>query len=95
VIIGRPINLVVGAFSAIVNVIVLILAALVPPIIIPAVIVSGLNVAAFAVVALIANQPPTLSPGDKFNTQTAPGLPNYVTTVATPPAADKPPVPTP
>ncbi len=46
-----------------------------------------------AAILLIANQPPTLSPGDTFVTQTANGLPNYTTTVAHPPAADAPPVP--
>jgi hypothetical protein len=92
---GRPINLVVGAISAIINVVVLVLAALVPPIVIPAVIVSGVNVAAFAVIALIANAPPVLAPGDTFKVQTPAGQPNYETTVAHPPASDPPPVPKP
>lgn len=89
---GRPTNLVVGTVSAILNLIVLVFAALVPPIIIPAVIVSAANIAVNAIVALVANQPPTLSPGDTFKTQTPDGQPNYVTQVAHPPAQDPPPV---
>ena len=46
-----------------------------------------------AAILLIANQPPTLSPGDTFHTVTPEGQPNFTTTVATPPAADPPPVP--
>jgi len=90
---GRPINLVAGAFQAVLGAIVLILAALAPPVIIPAAVVAGVTIAFGAVIALVANQPPTLSPGDSFVTKTAPGLPDYVTTVATPPAADPPPAP--
>lgn len=48
-----------------------------------------------AVVLLVANQPPTLAPGDTFKVTTPAGTPNYETTVATPPAADPPPVPAP
>jgi hypothetical protein len=46
-------------------------------------------------VLFIANQPPTLNPGDTFKTVTPTGQPNYITTVAQPPAADAPPVPAP
>lgn len=92
-ILGRPTNLWVGAFTITFNLIVLILAALVPPIIIPAVVAGGVGVAFGALVALVANQPPTMNPGDTFNTVTPPGQPNFVTTVSTPPAADKPPKP--
>lgn len=48
-----------------------------------------------AAIILIANQPPTLAPGDTFNVATPPGQPNYITTVAHPPTADAPPVPEP
>lgn len=92
-ILGRPANIVLGAFTAIFNLVVLILAALVPPIVIPAVVVAGVGIAAGAIITLIANQPPTLNPGDTFTTQTAPGQPNYTTTVAAPPAPDAAPVP--
>lgn len=43
-----------------------------------------------AVIALIANQPPTLNIGDQFKTVTPPGTPNYVTTVEAPPAPSTP-----
>lgn len=92
---GRPQNLVIGALTAVFNVVVLVLAALVPPIVIPAVVVGGVNLAVTALIAVIANQPPTLNPGDQFNTATPKGQPTYTTTVATPPAADPPPVPAP
>jgi len=69
-------------FSAVV----IVLAALTPPIIIPAVVVGAVGVAFGAVVLLVAGQPPTLNPGDSFTVQTAPGTPNYQTIVATPPA---------
>lgn len=91
---GRPANLVLGAFTAVFNLVVLVLAALVPPIVIPAVVVAGVGIAAGAVIGLIANQPPTLAPGDTFNVQTPGNQPNYTTTVAHPPAQDPPPVPT-
>ena len=90
---GRPTNLVVGAFQAVLGAIVLVLAALQPPIVIPSAVVAGVVIAFGAVVLLVANQVPTLNPGDTFKTATPPGTPNYVTTVATPPAADPPPVP--
>ncbi len=43
-----------------------------------------------AVIAVVANQPPTLSPGDSYAIQTPKGSPNYTATVASPPAATKP-----
>lgn len=46
-----------------------------------------------AAILLIANQPPTLNPGDTFHVATPGREPNYQTTVATPPAADPPPKP--
>jgi hypothetical protein len=91
VIFGRPTNLIIGAFTATFNVVVLVLAANGTPL--DGSIVAGVNVAFAAVIALVANQPPTLSPGDQFTVQTATGQPNYQTTVATPPAADPPPAP--
>lgn len=94
-ILGRPTNLVLAAFQSVLAVIVLILGTLVPPIIIPSAVVAGVVLAFGAVIALIANQPPTLNPGDTFHVQTATGQPNVTTTVATPPAADQPPVPNP
>lgn len=43
-----------------------------------------------AAILLIANQPPTLSPGDTYSITTPTGTPNYSATVATPPASTKP-----
>ena len=90
---GRPQNLILGAITALFNVVILALKASgteVPP-----EIVAAVNVALAAVITLIAYQPPTLNPGDSFTVQTATGTPNYQTTVATPPAADAAPVMTP
>jgi len=92
-ILGRPTNLILGAFTALLGAAVVILGVLPHPIIIPAAVVGAVTLAFGALVALIANQPPTLSPGDTYTTVTPKGQPNYVTTVATPPAADQPPVP--
>ena len=90
---GRPINLIVGAFTSVLGAVVVILSALPNPIVIPSVVVGALTLAFGALIAVIANQPPTLSPGDTFVTATPQGTPNYVTTVATPPAADPAPTP--
>src|SRR5690349_11988858 len=46
-----------------------------------------------AVILLVANQPPTLAPGDTFTVKTPSGSPNYTTVVAHPPAQDAPPMP--
>ena len=94
-ILGRPTNQWLGTFTAVFGLIVLVLAALQPPVIIPGVIVGAVGIAFGAVIGLIAGQPPTLNPGQTFNVTTPAGQPNFVTTVATPPAADPAPVPTP
>lgn len=90
---GRPTNLIVAAFQALIGAVIIVLANLVPPIDIPGAVVGAIVLAFGALIALVANQPPTLNPGDQFATATPKGQPNYVTTVATPPAADKAPVP--
>ena len=90
---GRPTNLWLGAFSGLLGAAVVILANLAPPIVIPGAVVGAITAAVGALIAVVANQPPTLNPGDTFATKTPNGTPNYVTTVATPPAADAPPVP--
>ena len=90
---GRPTNIWLGAFTAVLGAVVLVLAALQPPVIIPGTVVGGLGIAFGALIGLVANQPPTLNPGQTFNVTTPAGQPNVVTTVATPPAADQPPVP--
>lgn len=94
-ILGRPANLIVGTFQIVFAALVVILGALVPPIVIPSIVVVAIGAAFGAIVALIANQPPTVNPGDKITVTTPAGQPNYQTTVATPPAQDPPPVPQP
>lgn len=89
-ILGRPANLVLGAVTAIINAVALILGAEGHPI--DTGVLAGINLAAGAIITLIAGQPPTLSPGDTFTVKTAAGQPDYQTTVAHPPAADPPPV---
>lgn len=46
-----------------------------------------------AAIVLVANQPPTMEAGDRYNIQTPSGQPNYEATVAKPPAASPAPVP--
>ena len=87
---GRPPNLVLGAFTAVFNVVVLVLAS--SGVVIEPGVTAAVNLAAGAVIAVVAYQPPTLNPGDTFSVQTEKGQPNFTTTVATPPAADPPPV---
>lgn len=87
---NRPPNLILGAFTAVFNVIVLVLAA--QGIAIEPAVTAAVNLAAGSVIAVIAYQPPTLNPGDTFNIATPAGQPNFETTVATPPKASPPPV---
>ena len=88
---GRPQNVILGAFTALFNVVVIALSA--EGISLDPLFVAAINVAAASIIGVIAYQPPTLNPGDTFNVVTPPGQPSAVTTVATPPAADAPPVP--
>lgn len=90
---GRPQNLILGAFTALFNVVVFALGT--QGIQIDPQLVILVNIAAAALVTVIAYQPPTLNPGDTLNVTTPPGQPTAVTTVATPPAADAAPVMTP
>ena len=94
-ILGRPTNAILGAFTAVFSAIVVVLGALTPPIVIPAVVVGAVGIAVGAVIGLVAGQPPTLNPGDQLKVTTPAGQPTAITTVATPPAADAPPVMTP
>ena len=90
---GRPQNLILGAVTALFNVVILALKASgteVSP-----EVVAAVNVALAAVITLIAYQPPTLNPGDTLNVTTPAGMPTADTTVATPPAADAAPLMTP
>jgi hypothetical protein len=85
---GRPPNLILGAFTATFNVIVL--AAAAQGIIVDPGLTAAVNLAAGAIIAVIAYQPPTLAPGDTYKTATPAGEPNYVSIVAEPPAPTKP-----
>lgn len=80
-ILGRPTNLVLGAITALFNVLVLVLAALVPPITIPAPVVGAANLAIAALIAVIANQPPTVAAGSTVNVVQPGVTPNTQTTV--------------
>lgn len=84
---GRPTNLVLGALTAVFNVIVVAsrtvpglenLAAILNDVLVPVI-----NVALGAVILLIANQPPVLAPGDTFTKATPAGTPNETVTVET------------
>lgn len=89
---GRPTNLWLGLATALSGAVVATLIALgFDPVVVGT--LGGVWTGVLgAGILLIANQPPTLAPGDKFITQTPPDQDNYVTTVAQPPAADPPPV---
>lgn len=89
---GRPTNLWLGLVTAISGAIGVTLIALgVDPTVV-ATLISAYTGVAGAIIAVIAGQPPTLSPGDTFITATPAGQPNAITTVATPPAQDEPPL---
>lgn len=81
---GRPSNLVLGALTAVFNVIV-VAAHTVPGLeqlglVLNDVLVSTINLALGAVIALIANQPPTVTQGDTVNVVTPAGEPNKTIT---------------
>lgn len=77
-ILGRPTNLILGAFTAVFNVIVLALGsqgtAISPEL------VAGVNIAAAAIITLIAGQPPTVNQGDSVKVVTPAGEPNKTIT---------------
>lgn len=79
---GRPTNLWLGAFTAVFNLAVLVLAALQPPVIIPVIVVGAANLTIAAVIALLANQPPTVTAGSDVTVVTPAGEPNRTVTVA-------------
>lgn len=76
-ILGRPTNLVLGAFTAVFNVVVLVVNATQPPppFFTPE-IVAAINIAAAALITLIAGQAPTVNQGDTVNVVTPAGQPN-------------------
>ena len=93
---GRPLNLWTGLISAAVATLGTIIGATQPAEVAQTALIILGAVGGFlgVVVAFLAGQPPTLNPGDTFKVTTPAGQPSAVTTVATPPAADAPPVPT-
>lgn len=93
-ILGRPTNLWLGLVTATLAFVQVVIVTLVPTIdpIAVATIIGSLGGLLAVVIALVANQPPTLNPGDAFHVTTPAGQPNATTIVATPPAADQPPV---
>lgn len=76
---GRPTNLILGAFTAVFNVIVLVLSSRGTPV--DASVVAGINIAFAAVIGLIANQPATVNAGDTVNVVQPGSTPNTKTTV--------------
>lgn len=88
---GRPVNLVIGAITAVLNAIVLALAAF--GITLDGALVAAVNTAILAIIAAIANQPPTVQAGDTVRLATPPGQPNQ-TVVITPPEPITVPAPT-
>ena len=88
-ILGRPANLVLGAVTAVINVIALVAGSQGHPV--DPSILAAVNVAAGAIITLIANQPPTVTPGDTVHVQTESGQPNYsIVATATPPPVQVP-----
>lgn len=77
---GRPVNLVLGAFTGIFNVIVLIATSQGSTLFTPE-LVAAINIAAGALITLIATQPPTVNSGDKVTVTTPSGQPNATATV--------------
>jgi hypothetical protein len=92
---GRPTNLWTGLIGAADAMLITIIGATQSPDVAQqwAIILGAVGAFLGVAIAFLAGQPPTLNPGDTFNTVTPAGQPNYVTTVATPPASDPPPVP--
>lgn len=89
-ILGRPTNLWLGLATATVGAVTVTLIALGFDPAIVGLVAGAWGGVAGAAIALVAGQPPTLAPGDKFKIETASGQPNYETTVATPPMPSKP-----
>lgn len=89
---GRPTNLWLGLASALFGALEITLVAVgADPAIVATVGGAWLSVVG-SIIAVVAFQPPTLSPGDSFTVKTAGDAPNYTTVVAHPPAQDAAPV---
>lgn len=89
-ILGRPTTLWLGLVTAVAG---LVTSALVvagfDPVVVANIVGPSVTVLG-ALIVLIANQPPTLAPGDTYTIQTPKGQPNYVAEVAPPPAPTTP-----
>ena len=71
---GRPTNLWLGASTALVNLIFLVAASFGYTATVE--LVAAVNIAAAALIILVAGQPPTLNPGDAYTVVTTAGQPN-------------------
>lgn len=93
-ILGRPTVLWLGLVTSTLAVVQIVLVNLVKldPVL-TATLLGAVGLLLGSLISLVANQPPTLNPGDTFKVTTPAGQPTATTTVATPPAADPPPVP--
>lgn len=90
---GRPVNLWLGLSTAVVGAVSVSAVVLGADPTVVATLGGAWGGVIGAAIALVANQPPTLSPGDTFTVKTAGDAPNYTTVVAHPPAQDAPPMP--
>ena len=79
-ILGRPTNLILGAFTALFNVIVLVATEAGNTFFTPE-LVAAINIAAAALITLVANQTPTVNEGSTINVVTPPGNENKSVTV--------------
>lgn len=79
-ILGRPTNLILGAFTALFNVIVLVATQAGNTFFTPE-LVAAINIAAAALITLVANQAPTVNEGDTVNVITPPGMENKAVTM--------------
>ena len=87
---GRPTNLWLGLATSIVGAISVTAVAAGADAAIVATISGAWGGVVGAVILVVANQPPTLNPGDTFKTVTPAGQPNATTVVAVPPAPSTP-----
>lgn len=87
---GRPTNLWLGLATAVVGAITVSLVAFGFDPVVVATISGAWGSVVGALILLVANAGPTLAPGDTYTIQTPKGQPNYIATVAPPPASTKP-----
>jgi hypothetical protein len=83
---GRPADLVATAITALLNVLVLIASSM--GVSVTPEMVAALNIAAGAVIAVLAFQPPTVTSGGAVNVQTPSGQPNGTATLTVAPSGD-------